>query len=55
MAEKAEKMTRGDDKSKKWTTHDADGDIAPPLISSDKGKIHAQIFGHMLLRCYYRL
>jgi len=54
MAERAEKSTKGEDKSKEWTTHDADGEIAPPLIS-EKGKIRSNTFGYMLLRCYRKL
>ena len=38
MAEKAVQMTKAEDKSKKSTAHDADRDIAPTPILSEKGE-----------------
>jgi len=38
MSQKTGNTTKGDGSSRKSTTHDADGDVATPLTSSEKGK-----------------
>jgi len=38
MAEMTEKTTNAEER-RKSTTHDADGEIAPALISSEKGEV----------------
>jgi len=52
MAEKAENTSNAEDR-KKSITYDANGEIAPPLMSSEKGEvITAAACEDLLSRCY---
>jgi len=53
MAEKAEKTSNAEDR-KKSITHDANGEIAPPLLSAEKGEVitTATCKDLLLSRCY---